>query len=131
MSVNICILVGNLTRAPEVKVTPSGTSVANLGLAVNRTYTVSGEKREEVGFFTIVAWGKLAEQCAEHLDKGSKVLVEGRLQSRSWESKDGQKRTAVEVNASSIQFISYKKRDGGSTERGDDIASPADTEVPF
>ena len=93
-SLNKVLLIGNLTRPPELRYTPSGTAVADLRLAVNRNYsTQSGEKREEVCFLTVVVWGKQAESCGEYLDKGSQVFVEGRLQTRDWEGKDGQKRT--------------------------------------
>ena len=82
-SLNKVLLIGNLTRPPELRYTPSGTAVADLRLAVNRNYsTQSGEKREEVCFLTVVVWGKQAESCGEYLDKGSQVFVEGRLQTR-------------------------------------------------
>ena len=78
-SLNKVFLIGNLTRAPELRYTPSGTAVADLRLAVNRNYTTqSGEKREEACFLTVVVWGKQAESCGEYLDKGSQVFVEGR-----------------------------------------------------
>src|SRR5262249_20744847 len=92
-SLNKVFLIGNLTRAPELRYTPSGTAVADLRLAVNRNYTTQGgEKREETCFLTVVVWGKQAESSGEYLDKGSPVMVEGRLQTRDWETKDGQKR---------------------------------------
>ena len=82
-SLNKVLLIGNLTRPPELRYTPSGTAVADLRLAVNRNYTTqSGEKREEACFLTVVVWGKQAESCGEYLDKGSQVFVEGRLQTR-------------------------------------------------
>ena len=92
-SLNKVLLIGNLTRPPELRYTPSGTAVADLRLAVNRNYTTQGgEKREEACFLTVVVWGKQAESCGEYLDKGSQIFVEGRLQTRDWEGKDGQKR---------------------------------------
>jgi len=95
-SLNKVLLIGNLTRPPELRYTPSGTAVADLRLAVNRNYTTqSGEKREEACFLTVVVWGKQAESCGEYLDKGSGVFVEGRLQTRDWEGKDGGKRTVT------------------------------------
>jgi single-strand DNA-binding protein len=114
MSLNKVLLIGNLTRAPELRYTPSGTAVADLRLAVNRNYsTQSGEKREETCFLTVVVWGKQAESCGEYLDKGSQIFVEGRLQTRDWESKDGQKRSATEVVAERVQFMSRTKGPGG------------------
>ena len=115
MSLNKVLLIGNLTRAPELRYTPSGTAVADLRMAVNRNYsTQSGEKREETCFLTVVVWGKQAESCGEYLDKGSQIFVEGRLQTRDWESKDGQKRSATEVVAERVQFMSRTKGAGGA-----------------
>jgi len=111
---NKVILVGNLTRDPELRYTPANQAVANLGLAVNSNYTTaSGEKREEVGFFRIVVWGRQAEACSQYLTKGRSVLVEGRLQSRSWETEDGQKRSAVDVVAERVQFLGGRTEEGG------------------
>ena len=105
-SLNKVFLIGNLTKPPELRYTPSGTAVADLRLAVNRNYTTQGgEKREETCFLTIVVWGKQAESCGEYLDKGSPILVEGRLQTREWEAKDGGKRTVIEVVAERVQFM--------------------------
>ena len=105
-SLNKVLLIGNLTRPPELRYTPSGTAVADLRLAVNRNYTTqTGEKREDTCFLTIVVWGKQAESCREYLDKGSPVFVEGRLQTRDFETKDGQKRTVTEVVAERVQFM--------------------------
>jgi len=105
-SLNRVILIGNLTRDPELRFTPSGSQVASFGLAVNRTYTnKQGERVENVDFFNIVVWAKLAELCGEYIRKGSPVAIEGRLQSRSWETEDGQKRSAVEVVAENVQFL--------------------------
>jgi len=109
-SLNKVFLIGNLTRPPELRYTPSGTAVADLRLAVNRNYTTQGgDKREETSFITVVVWGKQAETCGEYLDKGSPILVEGRLQTREWEGKDGQKRTVVEVVAERVQFMGRGK----------------------
>ena len=112
-NLNKVLLIGNLTRPPELRYTPSGTAVADLRLAVNRSYsTQTGERREETCFLTVVVWGKQAESCGEYLDKGSQVFVEGRLQTRDWEGKDGQKRTATEVVAERVQFMSRTKGAG-------------------
>ena len=113
-SLNKVFLIGNLTRPPELRYTPSGTPVSDLRLAVNRGYsTQGGERRQETHFFTVVVWGKQAESCGEYLDKGSPVMVEGRLQTREWETKDGQKRNVVEVVAERVQFLGRPKAGGG------------------
>lgn len=105
-SLNRVILVGNLTRDPELRYTPSGTSVANFGIAVNRRRTnKQGERVDEVDYFNVVVWGKLAELCCNYIFKGSPVALEGRLSSRSWETEDGQKRNTVEVIAENVQFL--------------------------
>lgn len=92
------MLIGNLTRDPELRYTPSGTAVCSLGVATNRAWTTDGgEKREETEFHRIVAWNKLAELCSQLLSKGRKVFVEGRLQTRSWQGQDGTQRTTTEI----------------------------------
>jgi len=106
---NRVLLMGNLTRDPELRYTPNGSPVANLRIAINRTYrTQSGEQKEEVCYVGIIAWGKQAESCSEYLTRGSPVFVEGRLQSRAWETEDGQKRSVLEVVAERIQFLGKK-----------------------
>ena len=105
-SLNKVILLGNLTRDPELRYIPSGTAVATFTVATNRAYTLaSGEKREEACFVRVVAWSRQAELCGQYLSKGSPVCVEGRLQSRSWETPDGQKRSTLEVVAQNVQFL--------------------------
>jgi len=105
-SLNKVFLMGNLTRDPELRYVPSGTAVANFTVAVNRAYKdAAGDKKEEVSFIRVVIWGKMAEVCGEYLAKGRPVLVEGRLRSRSWEAQDGQKRSTIEVVATSVQFL--------------------------
>jgi single-strand DNA-binding protein len=103
---NRVFLMGNLTRDPELRYTPSGTAVSNLRIAVNRRYkTQTGELKEETAFITVVVWGKQAETCSQFLNKGRAVFVEGRLQTRSWDTPDGQKRSILEVRASRVQFL--------------------------
>ena len=103
---NKVVLMGNLTRDPELRYTPTGTAVANLRIAVNRRFRDrSGEQKEEVCFLTIVVWDKQAELCNQYLQKGSPVFVEGRLQSRSFEDKSGNKRNVIEVRAERVQFL--------------------------
>ncbi len=112
---NRVILLGNLTRDPELRYVPSGTAVASFGLATNRTYIAqNGEKKEEVCFVTVIVWGKQAESCSQYLSKGSPALVEGRLTSRSWEQ-DGVKRSTIEVRAERVQFLGRKGASGGET----------------
>lgn len=100
---NQVTLVGNLTRDPELRYTPSGAAVAKFGIAVNRFYTSrSGERVEQTDFFNVNAWRQLAENIAESLATGTRVVVTGRIQSRSWETEDGQKRTVVEIEADDV-----------------------------
>lgn len=106
-SFNKVLLMGNLTRDPELRYIPSGQGVTTFTIAVNRVYnSQSGEKKEEVSFIRVVVWGKMAENCNEYLKKGSPVFVEGRLQSRTWDAQDGTKRSTIEVVAQSVQFLS-------------------------
>jgi single-strand DNA-binding protein len=135
-SLNKVFLIGNLTKPPELRYTPSGTAVADLRLAVNRNYTTQGgEKREETCFLTVVVWGKQAESCGEYLDKGSPILVEGRLQTREWEAKDGGKRTVIEVVAERVQFMGRGRAAAPATvpaaESFAEEASSGNDDVPF
>ncbi len=132
-SMNKVFLMGNLTRPPELRYTPSGTPVVDLRLAVNRAYTTqSGEKRQDTCFLTVVVWGRQAESCGEYLDKGSPVLVEGRLQTRDWETKDGQRRNVVEVVADRVQFMGRGKAAvPAEGEPAEETPPAGDEEVPF
>jgi len=104
-SLNRVLLIGNLTRDPELRYTPSGTPVANLRLAVNSSFKdQSGQRREEACFVTIVVWNKQAEICNQYLKRGRSVCVEGRLIYRSWEQ-DGKTRSTLEVRADRVQFL--------------------------
>ncbi|TSC85815.1 MAG: single-strand DNA-binding protein [Microgenomates group bacterium Gr01-1014_16] len=97
-SLNKVLLIGNLTRDPEMRYTPQGTAVCTFGMATNRSWvTDNGEKREETEWHRIVAWNKLAELCSQLLHKGRRIYVEGRLQTRQWTGQDGQQRTATEI----------------------------------
>lgn len=105
-NLNKVLLIGNLTRDPELRYIPSGSAVATFTVAVNRVYKdQAGEKKEQTSFIRVVVWGRRAEVCGEYLSKGSPVFVEGRLQSRDWETQEGQKRSTVEVVADNIQFL--------------------------
>lgn len=106
------MIIGNLTRDPSVKYTPKGTAVAEIGIAINRKYSVDGEKREETTFVDVALFGKTAELAGQYLKKGKPVYIEGRLQNESWEDKaTGQKRSKMRVVADSIQFLGG--REGG------------------
>lgn len=103
---NKVLLIGNLTKDPELRYTPQGTAVVNLRLAVNRKFKDKNQEwKDEVCFVTAVVWDKQAETCNQYLRKGSPVFVEGRLQSRSWEDNAGQKRNVIEVRAERVQFL--------------------------
>lgn len=114
-SLNRVILMGNLTRDPELKYSTAGKPVTKMGLAVNRTpYTNDrGERIEGVDFFNVVVFGRQAETSNEYLRKGSGVAIEGRLRYRAWETEDGQKRSVVEVEAQNIQFLPRGGEQGG------------------
>ncbi|MDD3906263.1 MAG: single-stranded DNA-binding protein [Candidatus Omnitrophica bacterium] len=123
-NLNKVLLIGNLTRDPELRYIPSGSAVATFTVAVNRVYKdQAGEKKEQTSFIRIVVWGRRAEVCGEYLSKGSPVFVEGRLQSRDWQTQDGQKRNTVEVIADNIQFL---KGAGGKAAKEPATASSAD-----
>jgi single-strand DNA-binding protein len=155
-SFNKVILLGNLTRDPEVRYTPKGSAVCDLGLAVNRQYTLdSGEKREEVTYVDVVLWARLAEIAGEYLKKGRPVFIEGRLQMDSWDDKQtGQKRTRLRVVGETMQLLGSRPSGSGgggaSAETADEdrqsgtsgkpspppvkvtaTAEPDDDEIPF
>jgi single-strand DNA-binding protein len=134
-NLNQVLLVGRLTRDPELRHTAGGTPVANFTLALNRRFRdPSGEFREEASFINVVAWQKLAELCGEHLRKGNPVLVEGRLTSRSWETQDGQKMNVVEVRARRVQFLARPEQTSVEEESRDepeDEGPAEDEDVPF
>lgn len=112
-SFNQVILMGNLTRDPELRQIPSGQSVCSFSLALNRSYKGGdGEWQEATDYIDVVAWGPLGERVAQYVTKGRPVLVNGRLQSRSWEQ-DGQKRSKVEVNAQDVTFLGGRGEGGG------------------
>ncbi|MFT5240144.1 MAG: single-strand DNA-binding protein [Candidatus Promineifilaceae bacterium] len=128
-SLNKVLLIGNLTRDPEVRYIPSGTAVAELGLAVNESFrNKEGQEVESTVFVDVVVWARQAETCAEYLSKGSPVFIEGRMQLDQWESKEGEKRSKIRVRADRVQFLGSPRRgaefaDGGGD--GDQGAAPA------
>ena len=112
-SVNKVILVGNLTRDPELRYTPKGHAVCTFGIATNREWTTDGEKQEVADFHNLVAWNKLGELCAQLLGKGDKAYIEGRLQTRSWDGEDGKKRYKTEIVINEMVVLNSK---GGPTD---------------
>jgi len=127
VSFNKVILLGNLTKDPEIRYNPNGTPVANFSIAVNRRYKQGDEFKDEVSYFDIVVFGKQAENCSQYLNKGAGVLVDGRLQQRRWETDDGQKRNKVEIVAQNIQFMPKKGQTQGQAD--EDIIDEGD--IPF
>ena len=106
MSVNKVILVGRLGQNPEVKYTPSGAAVANFSVATNESWVdKAGQKQERTEWHRVVVWGKVAELCGKYLAKGRQVYLEGRMQTRQWQDKDGQTKYTTEVNAQTVQFL--------------------------
>jgi single-strand DNA-binding protein len=105
---NRVVLIGRLTRDPELRYTPAGTAVASLTIANNKTYSVSGEKKEQVSYFDCVAWSKSGEIITEYCKKGHRIAVEGRLQQTRWDDQDGKKRSKVELVVENFQFLTTK-----------------------
>ena len=125
-SLNQVTLMGNLTRDPELRQTPTGQNVTSFSLALNRSYKDSGgEWQEATDYIDIVCWGPLAERVAQYLSKGRRCLVQGRLQSRSWEQ-DGQKRNKVEVLANDVTFLDGRGGDNNESSGSNSSAEPAD-----
>ncbi len=147
VSLNRVLLIGNLTKDPELRYTPSGTPVANLRLAVNSSFkSQSGERKEETCFVTVVVWSKQAEVCNQYLKKGRLIFIEGRLIYRSWEQ-EGKPRSTMEVRADRVQFLGQPGAGGPRGESGHEVTEPVrgaepemagssdepgpDTDVPF
>ena len=126
-SYNKVLLMGNLTRDPELRFTAGGTAVANFGIAVNRKFKQGEEWKEDVCFVDITVWGKLAENCTEYLSKGRRVLVDGRLNFSSWEAKDGQTRNKLDVVANSVDILSRPGSGGDSS--GSSPGGQGDSEI--
>ena len=139
-SINRVVLVGNLTRDPELRHTPSGTAVCNLRLAVNtRRKDETGQWVDKPNYFDITVWGNQGERCAQYLAKGRPVAVDGRLEWREWETPEGNKRQAVDIVADTVQFLGSRGEGGGggyipsevATPAGDFPSSPTDDDIPF
>ena len=125
-SLNRVQLIGNLTRDPELRYTPTGTAVCSFGMATNRSWTTdTGEKRDEAEFHRIVAWNKLAELCSQFLTKGKKVYVEGRLSTRSWNAQDGTQKTTTEIIISDMILIDSSGLRSGTSGQGRTESEPA------
>ena len=148
--VNKAILVGNLGRDPELRHTPNGQAVVNFTLATSESWTdKSGERQERTEWHRIVVWGRQAEMCNQYLSKGRTVYVEGRIQTREWEDKDGNKRYTTEINANNVNFIGPRTDGGGGGGGGSysgggggggggmrndapmDSGPPMDDDIPF
>ncbi len=131
-SYNKVILMGNLTRDPELRYLPSGAAVANFGIAVNRVYNdrQSGERKEDVCFVDITAWARQAEVCNEYLRKGSPVFLEGRLNFNSWETDDGQRRSKLDVVAERVQLVGGRQdgEGGGAYDQASPGSMPSSPE---
>jgi single-strand DNA-binding protein len=137
VNLNKAMLIGRLTRDPEMRYTPQGTAVTSFGIATNRYGSgTDGERKEFTDFHNIVAWNQgkrnLAEICQQYLRKGSLVYIEGRLQTRSWEGQDGQKRTRTEINANDVQFLDTRSSAPAGEPLPDDefAATPAASTAP-
>lgn len=129
MYLNKAIIIGNLTRDPEIKALPSGIQVTSFSIATNRVYKdKSGNKKEETDFHNIVVFGRQAETCGQYLKKGQNAMVEGRLQTRSWE-KDGAKQYRTEIIADRVQFGIRAGGATGGAPKGDTSSAPANNSV--
>ena len=129
---NKVMIIGNLGKEPELRYTPSGRPVTTFSVAVSRSWKSSnGEHRSETEWFKIVAWGKLAEICKEYLHKGQQVYIEGRLQTRQWEDKEGQQRTTVELVANEMTMLGERRDKSQSEDNSAEDASPVTDEDEF
>ncbi len=139
--VNKVILIGNLGKDPEVRYTQSGTAVTNFSLATNEQFTKKdGNREDRTEWHNIVAWGRTAELCSQYLSKGRQVYLEGRLQTREWEDREGNKRRTTEVVANTVQFLGNRGAGGGgggggrpagNEDGGQSPAPAADDDIPF
>lgn len=128
---NKVILIGNLTRDPELNTTPSGVSVCKFSIAVQRRF-VNSEGEREADFINIVAWRGLGENCHKYLRKGSKAAVVGNIQTRSYEADDGTKRYVTEIVAEEVEFVGTKKSEEGEEEQEKPVLTPVeDNNLPF
>ena len=135
MSLNKVMLIGHLGSDPELRYTQGGQPVANFNLATNEKWTKDGKTQEKTEWHKVVVWGKMAETCEKYLKKGRQAYIEGKLQTREWEDKDGQKRYTTEVVAMTVQFIGGEsgggKRGGGKHQEASYDQSFNDDDIPF
>ncbi len=141
--INRVILIGRMVKDPDLRYTQNGSSVANFSVANNRIYTVNGEKKEYTSFFNCIAWGKLGEAIAQYCKKGHRIGIEGRLQQRSWDDQNGNKRSTVEVVVENFQFLTPRQgQEMSQSEMPEHSSSPedisysndnpfSDDEIPF
>ena len=128
--VNKVILVGNLGADPDMRYTPSGAGVCEFRLATNETWTdKNGQKQERTEWHRVVVWGKRGEVCSKYLSKGRQVYVEGRLRTRSWEDKEGNKRYTTEIIANDVQFLGGREGGDGRRSRDDNMPPPAEADL--
>ena len=135
VSVNKMIVIGNLGSEPEMRFTPNGRPVTSFSVATNWRYTTSeGERKEETEWFTVITWGKLAEQCNQFLTKGRLIYLEGRLRSHSWDGQDGQKHFRNEIVATRVSFLERQGVAGvvpGEKQVDAGLAEPEQEDIPF
>lgn len=134
MTLNKALIIGNLTRDPELRTVPSGQSVVSFGVATSRQWTgKDGQKQEQTEFHNVVAWGRLAEICSQFLAKGRKVYIEGRLQTREWEGQDGAKRQRTEIIAENMIMLDRAPQGGAAKAEAaaaePTAAAPAEEEI--
>lgn len=139
--INRVNLIGRLTRDPDIKQIPSGTSIASFSIANKKTYVSNGEKKEECSFLNCICWGKGGEIISQYAKKGSRIAIEGRLQQRTWQDKDGNNRSVIEIVVDNFQFLDSKKQ--SSDNSGYDHSQPTyqaggenptvvdDSDIPF
>ena len=131
MSLNSVNIMGNLTRDPELKYTPSGKAVCNLSIANNRVYSSNGQKVTEVSYFDVEVWGQAAENCAKYLSKGRGIIVEGRLKQERWE-KDGKTQSRVRISANNVHFLPGKRDEASAQSPMPEVGAdtPAENRAP-
>ncbi len=135
MSLNKALIIGNLTRDPETRTTPSGQTVCNFGIATNRRWkdATSGEMKDQAEFHNIVAWGRLAETCGQYLKKGARTYIEGRLQTRSWEDQTGVKKSRTEIVAEHMIMLDRAGQAASAPAKDEksqpEPAAPAEEEI--
>ena len=130
--INKAILVGRLGRNPEVRYLQDGTTAVTMSLATDESWKdKNGERKKKTEWHRVVVFGKLADICAEFLDKGSLVYIEGKIQTRSWEDKDGNKRSTTEIRADAMKMLDGKKDSGRPAASNDDAPTDVESDIPF